>query len=76
MKNHWIVTGDYVPTDVQRTSIVSYPNLTARQMDRILFRANLTCFLNPRFVMKQLGRFGSVKEILPALKALKIKLFG
>lgn len=75
-KNNWIVTGDYIPTDVQRSSIVSYPNLSAKEMEHILFMANLRYFLSPAFVFKQLGRFRSVKEFVPAIKALKIKLFG
>lgn len=75
-KNNWIVTGDYIPTDVQRTSIISYPSLSAHEMERILFWANISYFLSPLFVLKQLRRFRSVREIVSALKALKIKLFG
>lgn len=75
-KNNWIITGDYVPTDVQHTSIVSYPSLSAKEMERILFKANLQYFLSPDFVLKQLRRFHSVKELVPAMKALWIKLFG
>lgn len=75
-QNNWITTGDYVPTDVQRNSIVSYPNLSAREMERILFRANLRYFLSPSFVLRQIRRFHSLGEFAPALKALKIKLFG
>lgn len=75
-KNHWIVTRDYVPTDVQRESILSYPHLTARQMESLLFWENLRYFLSPRFVFKQLGRFRSLSEFGHALRALKIKLFG
>ena len=75
-ENKWIVTGEYAPTDVQRTSIVSYPNFSAKEMERVLFRANLCYFLSPAFVLKQLHRFHSVNEFVSALKALKIKLFG
>ncbi len=75
-KNNWIVTGDYIPTDVQHTSIVSYPNLSAKEMERILFKANIQYFLSPAFILKQLRRFHSIKELVSALKALKIKLFG
>jgi len=75
-QNGWITTGDYVPTDVQRSSIVSYPNLSAREMERILFYANLRYFLSPSFVFSQLRRFHSSGEFFSALRALKIKLFG
>ena len=75
-ENGWIVTGDYVPTDVQRSSIVSFPNLSNRDMEKILFRANLRYFLSPSFVWKQLRRFHDLNEFFCALKALRIKLFG
>lgn len=75
-ENGWITTGDYVPTDVQRSSIVSYPNLTSQEMEHILFRANLRYFLSPSFIFRQLRRFHSPAEFIPALRALKIKLFG
>lgn len=74
--NGWIATGDYVPTDVQRSSIVSYPNLSAREMEKILFRANMRYFLSPSFVWKQLRKFHDFNEFVCALKALRIKLFG
>ena len=75
-KNGWIVTGDYLPTDVQRDSILSYPHLSAEEMEKLLFRNNLSYFLSPHFVISQIRRFKSWKEFTYALKALKIKLFG
>ncbi|MCM1006318.1 MAG: B12-binding domain-containing radical SAM protein [Prevotella sp.] len=76
IKNGWIVGGEYRPTDVQRESILSYPQLTARQMEKALFRANLTFFTSPSFIIKQMRRFSSPKEFTAAFKALKVKLFG
>lgn len=75
-KNGWILGGEYRPTDVQRESILNYPQLSARQMEKALFRANLSFFTSPRFIFKQLRRFSSPKEFIAAFKALKIKLFG
>lgn len=75
-ENGWLATDDYVPTDVQRESILNLPHLSAREMERMLYRNNLSYFLSPRFVFKQLRRFHSVKELRHAFKALKIKLFG
>lgn len=76
MKNGWILGGEYRPTDVQRESILNYPRLSARQMEKALFRANISFFLSPRFISKQIRRFSSPKEFAAALKALKVKLFG
>lgn len=74
--NGWLSTPDYVPTDVQRESILNFPNLSAREMEKLLFRNNISYFLSPSFIVKQLKRFHSVSEFKYALKALKIKLFG
>lgn len=76
VKNGWILGGEYRPTDVQRESILNYPNLSAREMEKALFRANLSFFTSPRFIVSQMRRFSSRKEFAAALKALKVKLFG
>ena len=73
-KNNWIVDGDYVPTDVQHHSILSYPNLTDKEMERLLFRYNFRFFIRPRFIYSQIFRFSSFSEFWKALKALKNKL--
>ncbi len=75
-ENGWIATEDYVPTDVQRESILNLPNLSSKEMEKLLFRNNLSFFLSPRFIASQLGRFRSLSELTHAFKALKIKLFG
>lgn len=74
--NGWIKGGDYEPTDVQRNSILDLPNLTAREMEKLLFKNNLSFFVSPKFISRQIGRFSSWKEFTSAFKALKIKLFG
>lgn len=75
-ENGWLSTKDYVPTDVQRESILKYPSLTSEDMERILFYNNISYFLSPHFIVTQLKRFSSWSEFTHALKALKIKLFG
>lgn len=75
-ENGWLATDDYVPTDVQRESILNLPNLSSREMEKLLFRNNIGFFLSPRFIVRQLGRFRSLGELREAFKALKIKLFG
>ena len=75
-QNGWITTGDYVPTDVQRHSILDLPHLSARQMEQALRRNNLRYFLSPRFISRQLRQFTSWSQLVHALRALRIKLFG
>ncbi|MDH8701301.1 anaerobic magnesium-protoporphyrin IX monomethyl ester cyclase [Dysgonomonadaceae bacterium PH5-43] len=73
-ENGWIVGGDYVPTDVQHHSILSYPNLSNEEMEKLLYKYNLKFFLRPSFVFSQLRRFTSFSEFWKAGKALKNKL--
>lgn len=75
-KNGWIKGGEYRPTDVQRNSILDLPEISAKEMERLLFMNNLSFFTSPKFIFRQLRRFTSVSEFLHSAKALKIKLFG
>ena len=75
-ENGWLSTGDYVPTDVQRESILNLPNISSKEMERILFKNNLSYFLSWDFISKQTKRFSSWSEFSHAARALKIKLFG
>lgn len=74
-ENGWIKGGEYSPTNVQKESILSYPHLSAEDMERALYKFNLRYFLSPRVVWKHLRRFRSASEFLYALKALRTKLF-
>lgn len=75
-ENGWIKGGEYSPTNVQRESILSYPHLSAEEMEKALYRFNLRYFLSPRIVWRHLRRFRSFGEFRAAFKALRIKLFG
>lgn len=75
-KNGWIESGEYRPTDVQRESILSYPHLSAREMEKLLFRSNLEFFMRPSLIWRHLRKFRSWSEFASAVKAVKIKLFG
>ncbi|OJU38485.1 MAG: radical SAM protein [Bacteroidales bacterium 45-6] len=75
-KSGWIVGGDYVPTDVQRNSILSYPSLSTKQMEKLLFYNNLRFYTAPSFVWRNIRKFSSLGDFFTASKALKIKLFG
>lgn len=74
--NGWLKGGDYVPTDVQRQSILEFPNLSSAEMEKLLFHNNVRFFLSWKFIRRQMGRFKSWSEFTHSLKALKIKLFG
>ena len=74
-ENGWIAGGDYVPTDVQHHSILNYPNLSSREMEKMLFRNNALFYLHPSFVLKNIGRFASFTDFKTALVAIRRKLF-
>ena len=74
--NRWIEGGEYVPTDVQRNSILNYPNLSSKQMEQLLFWNNFQFFLSPAFIWHNIRKFSSFREFRAAAKALWIKLFG
>lgn len=74
--NGWIEGGEYKPTDVQRNSILNYPNLSSKEMERLLFKNNLSFFLSPSFIWKNIMKFSSFQDFKIALKALYVKLFG
>jgi radical SAM superfamily enzyme YgiQ (UPF0313 family) len=76
LENGWISGGKYVPTDVQRESILSYPHLSSEEMERILRRNNLSYFLDPAFVWKHMRQFRSLADFRHALRSLRVKLFG
>lgn len=75
-ENGWIRGGEYEPTNVQRESILSYPHLSAEEMEKALYRFNLRYFLSPRIVWKHIRKFRSFGEFRAAFRALYEKLFG
>ena len=75
-ENGWFATPDYVPTDVQRESILKLPQLSAEEMEKLLFWNNIKYFFSLYFITTQLRRFTNWSEFVYALKSLKVKLFG
>ncbi|MCH5245010.1 MAG: radical SAM protein [Muribaculaceae bacterium] len=74
-KNGWIKGNEYRPTDVQHESILELPQISSQEMERLLVQNNLSYFLSPKFIFKQLRRFSSWSEFVASAKAIKLKLF-
>lgn len=74
-KNNWIQGGEYQPTDVQHNSIISYPNLSSEEMEKMLFWNNVQFFLRPSFIFNHIKKFGSWTDFRIALTAMRRKLF-
>jgi len=75
-QNGWIKEGEYRPTDVQRESILDYPGMTSKQMERILFRSNLRFFIRPSIIFGHLIKFRSFSDFYSALRSFRVKMFG
>ena len=72
----WITTGDYVPVDVGKESIISYPHLTKETLEALLSEANRRFYLRPRFFLRNLPKLARPREALDAAKSLFRKLQG
>jgi len=70
----WFRFGEYVPLDVQKRSIISYPGLSGETMEKLLRQANRRFFLSPKFILKNLWRLRSLGWAFNSARALFIKL--
>jgi len=75
-KNGWIRGGEYHPTDVQRESILEFPNISSKEMERMLFWSNFKFFIRPSIIYRHLKQFRSFKDFYSALRSFKVKMFG
>ena len=71
----WFVTGDYYPIDVQKESTITLPHISKKELEIAIRRANLTFFLSPKFIAKNLRKISSPKELFNKISTLKRKLF-
>jgi hypothetical protein len=74
VKENWFEGGEYRVRDVQGTSIINLPHLSARKMSLWLRWANWTFFLRPKIVLKQLRRIRSFGGFMNSVAALRRKL--
>lgn len=75
-QNGWIKGGEYMPSDVQRESILEYPHMTSKEMERMLFWSNFRFFIRPSLIWKHLKHFRSFGDFYSALKSFKVKMLG
>lgn len=74
--NGWIKGGEYRPTDVQRESILEFPHITSKEMERILFWSNFKFFMRPSIIFRHMIQFRSLGDLFSALRSFKVKMFG
>jgi anaerobic magnesium-protoporphyrin IX monomethyl ester cyclase len=74
MKNKWFIYGDYLPVDVQKQSIIEYPDLKKHDIERMVKIANIKTFFRFSFIFRNLKKFVSIRELKYALISLLKKL--
>jgi radical SAM superfamily enzyme YgiQ (UPF0313 family) len=68
-KEKWLTGGEYTPIDVASSANISYPHLTARQLEDTVRAANSRFFFNPGFIFKNMLRLKRPAAIIDALRA-------
>lgn len=71
MKNGWIKTGDYVPTDPLTQSIIEYPNMSNEELKELLKKANKSFYLRPSFLIGKLKQISNLSELKENIRALR-----
>jgi len=74
-KEGWFVHGDYVPRDVRKEAIHSYPNLAKEELEGLIRHANFSFYLRPRFIVRNLWRVVHPREFYYASRSMMKKLF-
>lgn len=70
----WFDKGEYTPVYVQKKAIVSYPNLSSKDLERLLELATYKYYLSPSFIMQGLKKIRSFKGLTSGLTAYWRKL--
>ncbi len=75
-KNGWFVFGDYVPVDVQKESIISYPHLPKKRLEYLTKLANFKYYANPKLLWSHLRRFHDPIALWKSFKSFLKKFRG
>ena len=70
-----LIKGEYKPVDVQKEVNISYPDISKGYLERMVRRANISFFLHPCFIWRNLRRFLNFSNIIFDIKILSRKIF-
>jgi len=73
-KEGYLTAGEYHPTSVQHHAITSYKNFTSKDLDRLLWQANMAFYLRPDVIVRNLWRLFHPRSAYAALAAFKEKI--
>lgn len=75
-KEGFMETGEYHPTSVQHKAITKYKNFSRRDLDNLLWRANLAFYLRPDVILRNAWRLLHPRSAYAALSAFKEKMLN
>lgn len=67
-KNGWLLGGEYSMNDAVYESVLSYPNLSKEDMERLIAWAYRRHYFSPNFLLKELRSLTSFSEFVSKLK--------
>lgn len=73
-KERWMEQSGYRPVDVQKEATITYAHLTSRMLEKEVKKANISFFLSPKFISKNLDRFKNPFTLLKDCNSLLKKL--
>ncbi|NOZ23700.1 MAG: radical SAM protein [Planctomycetes bacterium] len=76
VREGWLTGEQYRAVDVQKRSIVSYPNIKATELEALVRRGNWMFYLMPGFLLRNLTRVRSLRGLLRGARSLARKLSG
>lgn len=75
MKNGWMITSDYIPIDPMNTTLISYPHLSHRKIEKAMRKFNRSHYFSFKYLIKQIKYLTSFREFyykyLTMLKMLR-----
>ena len=73
-KEGYLVEGEYHPTSVQHSAITSYKNFSSKDLEKLLWQANVAFYLRPDVIARNLWRLFHPRSAYAALAAFKEKI--
>ncbi len=68
-KSGWMTADEYVPVDPIRESLISYPHLTKKDMERIIRRAYRRFYFRPKYILKRIRKLSGIRDFVNKAKA-------
>jgi anaerobic magnesium-protoporphyrin IX monomethyl ester cyclase len=68
-KEGWMIYGDYVPVDPAKTSIISYPHLSKKELEDFIAWASFSYYFSPLYLFRQVLKVRSPRDFFNKAQA-------